>query len=71
MKIKKEIFFYYSVLQKGGILTTLVIYANYLSNKYKIKIFTSCNNKGLFKKFNSNIEIININKKNLIVYLLF
>ena len=63
MKIKKEIFFYYPVLQKGGILTTLIIYANYLSNKYKIKIFTSCNNKELFKKFNSNIEIININKK--------
>ena len=63
MKIKKEIFFYYPVLQKGGILTTLIIYANYLSDKYKIKIFTSCKNKELFKKFNSHIEIININKK--------
>lgn len=62
MKIKKEIFFYYPKLQKGGILTTLTIYANFLSNNYKVNIFTSCIDKELLKKFHSTIEIVNINK---------
>tara|TARA_Y100000590_G_C15725217_1_gene1014979 strand:+ start:468 stop:1553 length:1086 start_codon:yes stop_codon:yes gene_type:complete len=64
LKKEKEIFFYYPILEKGGLLATLVIFANYFCTNYKIKIFTSCSDPSLFKKFNKKIDIINIKKKN-------
>lgn len=63
MTIKKEVFFYYPRLQRGGILTTLKIYSNYLVNNHKIKIFTNCNDKSILAELNKSIHIINIGKK--------
>jgi glycosyltransferase involved in cell wall biosynthesis len=62
MKIKKEIFFYCPILERGGILTSLAIYANHLSNSHNIKIFTSCIDKSILKKFDTKIVIINTKK---------
>ena len=56
-KEKKNILFYCPFIERGGIRTTLIKYANFLSKKYNVKIFTETTNKNQLSKFNKKIEI--------------
>tara|TARA_B100001540_G_scaffold305983_1_gene317582 strand:+ start:469 stop:1659 length:1191 start_codon:yes stop_codon:yes gene_type:complete len=56
-KEKKNILFYCPFIERGGIRTTLIKYANFLSEKYNVKIFTETTDSFQLSKFNKKIEI--------------
>ena len=56
-KEKKNILFYCPFIERGGIRTTLIKYANFLSEKYNVKIFTETTDYNQLNKFNKKIEI--------------
>ncbi len=56
-KEKKNILFYCPFIERGGIRTTLIKYANFLSKKYNVKIFTETTDKIQLSKFDKKIEI--------------
>ena len=49
--------FYCPFIERGGIRTTLIKYANFLSEKYNVKIFTETTDSLQLSKFNKKIEI--------------
>ena len=63
---KKEILIFCPVLEHGGIATTLVKIANYLSENYKIRIFTNSINRHTKEKIKKKILIHDINKKKIL-----
>lgn len=56
-KIKKNILIYCPIIERGGIQTTLIKYANFLSNKYEVKIFTEKCDKRVLRNFKKEIKI--------------
>ena len=67
-KEKKNILFYCPFIERGGIRTTLIKYANFLSEKYNVKIFTETTDSLQLSKFNKKIEIYQPKKSLLSVY---
>lgn len=56
-KQKKNILFYCPFIERGGIRTTLIKYANFLSKKYEVKIFTETTDFNMLNKFNKKIKV--------------
>ena len=64
MKKKKIVVIFIPSIENGGVEKNLYIIANYISKKkIPVKIITSFNPR---KKFNKNIKVISLNKKNSI-----
>jgi len=62
-KQKKNILFYCPFIDRGGITTTLIKYANFLSKKYEVKIFTETTDENMLSKFQKKIKIYHPKQK--------
>ena len=62
-KQKKNILFYCPFIERGGIRTTLIKYANFLSQSYEVKIFTETTDPNMLNKFNNKIKIFQPKQK--------
>lgn len=61
-KIKKNLLIYCPLIEKGGIQTTLIKYANFLTNKFEVKVFTEKCDKSVLRNLNKKIKIFETNK---------
>ena len=62
-KEKKNILFYCPFINRGGIETTLIKYANFLSKFYAVSIFTNSYSQSVLSKINKKIKINNLKNK--------
>ena len=67
-KEKKNILFYCPFIERGGIRTTLIKYANFLTEKYNVKIFTETTSNFQLSKFNrpESTDILGFSKSGTI-----
>ena len=61
-KTKKNILIYCPFIERGGIQTSLIKFANFLSNKYNVKIFTEKCEIDILNKLRNKIKIFDSKK---------
>ncbi len=61
--MRKKIYLFCPSIHDGGLEKTLSIYANFLSNHFKVNLITNTFNNARLKTINKNVKIINFRNK--------